>query len=393
MKILLLVTEDWYFWSHRLSLARKLRDSGAEVIVMTRINDLGDTIRGEGFQVVPWDICKGSLNPIREASAIWQVIRAYRHTKPDLVHHVALKPIAYGGVAALICEIPAINTVAGLGEVFLSRSRFMLPFRYCLLALLRIGSGNRSSITILQNEQDRETLVRLGAIAEGRSRLIKGSGVDVSSFCPRPEPTGTPVVVLASRMLWSKGVGEFVEAARFVRQQGISARFALVGEPDVTNPKAITTEQLSAWRDFGLVEWWGHRSDMVEVFGGANVVCLPSYREGVPRVLVEAAACGRAIVTTDVPGCREIVRHGENGLLVPVRNGEALASAIAALLQDPAMRASMGRRGREIAVREFSEEKILRETLQVYGELLGSRWPDRSSVGAAVPAEIYGVKN
>jgi glycosyltransferase involved in cell wall biosynthesis len=205
--------------------------------------------------------------------------------------------------------------------------------------------------------------------------LIKGSGVDVNTYVPTPEPEGIPTVVLASRMLRDKGVVEFVEAARELRDSGVSAKFVLVGETDPGNPTAITAEQLQAWADEGVVEWWGHQSDMRKVLSQSNIVCLPSLREGVPKVLIEAAACGRAIVTTDAPGCREIVREGENGLLVPVRNSKALADALRLLIESAPLRSLMAAKGREIAVEEFSVERVVNETLGVYRELLAASGP------------------
>jgi glycosyltransferase involved in cell wall biosynthesis len=200
--------------------------------------------------------------------------------------------------------------------------------------------------------------------------------VDPTVFTPSPEPDGVPCVILATRMLWAKGVGEFVSAAAQLRSQGVAARFVLVGETDPENAGRVEETQLRQWAGQGLVEWWGRRNDMPAVFAGCNVVCFPSsYGEGVPKVLIEAAACGRAIVATDIPGCRAIVRHNDNGLLVPARDPEALARAIALLLGDPTYRARLGARGREIAVGEFSEEMVIRQTLAVYQELLGAQWP------------------
>lgn len=376
MKILFLVTEDWYFWSHRLSLARAVRDKGAEVLVMTRVVHLEGALKREGFTVIPWHIKRGSLNPFREFYAFVQVFAAYRRTRPNLVHHIALKPIVYGGLAALLCrDIPSVNTVAGLGHVFTSESRRMYILRRVLIILFRRVLKRKSAMTAFQNNENRDFLVETGVVSEEQTVVIKGSGVNVREFTPRPEPKGIPVVLMASRMLWEKGVGEFVEAAKILRNQGVSACFVLVGESDPANPSSIPEAQLLAWENSGTVEWWRLRKDMPEVFAQANLVCFPSYLEGLPKVLIEAAACGRAIVTTAVPGCREVVRDGYNGLLVPARNANALAYALDTLLKDPVLRARMGALGREIAVRDFSEELVIEKSFAVYAELLGSRWP------------------
>lgn len=377
MKILFLVTEDWYFWSHRLALARKVRRMGAEVLVMTHVDKLGEAMNWKGFEIIPWHISRGSLNPIRELSAFLQVLRAYRRTRPDLVHHVALKPVVYGGLAARLCGgLLTINTTTGLGEVFTSRSPAMALLRSFLLLALRFALGGRNSRTIVQNAENRDLLIGARVIPPDRIFLIRGSGVDPGEFVPHPEPSGVPVVAVISRMLWGKGIGEFVAAAEMVRKQGIQGQFVLVGDLDPHNPGAIPVAQLRSWEQAGVVEWWGHRNDMVNLLSQVNLVCLPShYGEGVPKVLIEASACARAIVTTDAPGCRDIVRHGENGFLVPVRDAGALARSIADLLGNPALRAQMGIRGRAIVMREFSEEQVLRETFGVYARLLGSRWP------------------
>lgn len=357
---------------------------GAEVLVMTHVKNLGDAMNGEGFGVIPWHISRGSLNPIRELSAFLQVLRAYRRTRPDLVHHVALKPVVYGGLAArLMGGLPTVNAITGLGEVFTSRSPAMALLRCFLLLALRFALRGRNSWTIVENTDNSSLLIGKRVAPADRVFLIRGSGVNPGEFVPRPEPNGVPVVALISRMLWGKGIGEFVAAAEIVRKQGIQGRFVLVGDLDPHNPGAIPVAQLRSWAQSGVVEWWGHRDDMASVFAQVNLVCLPSYGEGVPRTLIEASACARAIVTTDAPGCREIVRHEENGLLVPVRDAEALARSITVLLGNPALRAQMGIRGRAIVMREFSQEQVLREMFEVYAKLLGSRWPVPPPSGVA----------
>jgi len=213
-------------------------------------------------------------------------------------------------------------------------------------------------------------LLKKAGVTESHMRMIRGVGVDTSEFSPCPELSEPICVVLAARILWDKGVGEFVEAARQLKQDGVEARFILVGNPDADNPASIPEKTLHAWQKEEVVEWWGHRDDMVAVFHAAHIVCLPSYREGLPKVLLEAAACGRSIVTTDVPGCREVVRDGENGLLVPARNAQALSEALLCLIKNPELRAQMGRRSREIMFKEFSSEKVIAQTLSVYKELI-----------------------
>jgi len=224
---------------------------------------------------------------------------------------------------------------------------------------------------IVQNPDDLQRLAKECDVDPNRITLIKGSGVDLKQFYPSQEPIGVPLVVLASRMLWNKGIGEFVEAASILNKEGVAARFALVGESDDHNPLSIPGSRLKKWHADNRVEWWGYRTDMPSVLAQASVVCLPSYYgEGVPKILIEAAASGRPIVTTDMPGCREIVRDGENGLLVPVRNSRELARALGRLINDAPLRREMGYRGRRIVESEFSVESVVEETIQVYEEML-----------------------
>jgi glycosyltransferase involved in cell wall biosynthesis len=376
LKLLFLVTEDWYFATHRLQLARAVRDAGAEVAVMTHFNELYSTLAEEGFTLIPWHLSRRSLNPLREAGTFLQVVQAYRRERPDLVHHIALKPTIYGGCAArLLGGIPSVNAIAGMGHVFMSTAWPMRFLRYFLLILLRIALRNEKARALFQNEENRSFLIEEGVVSPYATDVIPGTGVNVTQFTVHPEPCGPPVVLLASRMLWDKGIGEFVEAAALLRRTKLPARFVLVGKPDPENPGSVSQDQLESWSSDGLVEWWGHQKDMSEILSQASVVCLPSsYGEGVPRVLIEAAACGRPIIATDAPGCRDIVRHGHNGLLVPLHDAAKLAQAIETLIANPGLRANLGARGRELAVREFSEERVFAQIMEIYQRLLGPKW-------------------
>lgn len=369
-KLLFLVTEDWYFCSHRLPLARAAKAAGYEVIVATRVGRHGEAIVAEGFKLIPIGLRRSSHNPLRELFAIAEIAAIYRRERPDIVHHVALKPVLYGSLAARLARVPGVvNALAGMGYVFSSATLKARLLRPLVVGAFRLLLGARNSLLILQNPDDRRMLVDSGVADAQRTRLIRGSGVDIGSFMPTPEPGGIPVVMLPSRMLQDKGVMEFVEAARLLRQRGVVARFVLVGDSDSENSAAIPDTQLEAWHKDGVIEWWGRCENMPEVLAQAHIVCLPSYREGLPKVLLEAAACGRPLVATDVPGCREIVIDGSNGLLVPPRDREALASAIGRLLAAPELRAKMGKRGRELAETDFSVDQVVRQTLAVYREL------------------------
>ena len=369
-KLLFLVTEDWYFCSHRLPPARAAQAAGYDIIVATRVGSRGVDISAEGFKLVPIDMQRRSRNPFRELAAIAQIVKIYWRERPDVVHHVALKPVLYGSLAAFIVRGPAVvNALAGMGFLFSSSSRLASVLRAVVSRLFRLLLNAGRNLLILQNPDDEAMLVNSGLVAAKRVRLIRGSGVDIQRFAPAPEAPTTPVVMLPSRMLWDKGVGEFVEAARLLRARGSAARFVLVGNGDPDNPASISDGQLAVWHDSGVVESWGHCGDMPATLAQAHIVCLPSYREGLPKVLLEAAACGKPLIATDAPGCREIVRHGENGFLVPLRDAAGLADAIDRLLGDADIRRAMGQRGRRMVEVEFSEAKVAQQTLAVYREL------------------------
>lgn len=370
-KILYFITEDWYFCSHRLPLALAARDAGYDVAVVTNVNEHADVIRRAGIRLIPFDLSRKGMNPASELAVLARLVALYRKEKPDIVHQVAMKPVLYGSLAARLSGVSrVVNALAGLGYIFTSdqpKARFLRPV---IGSAFRGLLNSRRSRLILQNQDDRAKFIRKRFISEKRIRLIRGSGVDTAVFVPTPEPPGVPVVILPSRMLWDKGVREFVDAAGQLKKRGISARFVLVGDADPHNPSAIPTEQLTAWHAEGAVEWWGRRDDMPAVFEQSHIVCLPSYREGLPKVLLEAASCGRPIVTTDTPGCRDVVRQGENGLLVPVRGTAELADALQLLIEQPALRKKMGCKGREIVVSEFALEKVVAKTMNIYRELL-----------------------
>jgi glycosyltransferase involved in cell wall biosynthesis len=359
------------FYSYRIEMARATRDSGFDVHVACPPGKAVDILRREGFTFHPIPMTRSGLMPWKELGTIKTLYRLYRQVRPDLVHHLRLKPVLYGGLAAYAARVPAVvGLLTGLGYVFTAETGKARMIRKAVVASCKIAFRRSNQRVIFQNPDDRSVFVQNQILPSHKTVLIKGSGVDVKTWVPTPEPDGTAVVVLAARMLLDKGIVEFVEAARSLRASGVSARFVLVGETDPGNPTAVSVDQLRRWADAGHVEWWGKRDNMQEVLAQSHVVCLPSLREGVPKVLIEAAACGRPIVATDAPGCREIVRHGKNGLLVPVKNSTALADALRVMVQNPDVRHTMGRKGREIVVEEFSSERVINETLNVYRELL-----------------------
>jgi glycosyltransferase involved in cell wall biosynthesis len=370
--LIFFVTEDWYFCSHRLPLALAAKEAGFEVSVVTRVCSHGEQIKAAGLELIPLELSRRGMNPLAELRLIARLISIYRSEQPDIVHHVALKPVLYGTIASLFAKIPCVvNALAGLGFLFSSHSLKARAVRPLVKLVFRLLLNRRNSCVILQNPDDVRLLCDGRVLGRECIALIRGSGVDIQQFTVLPEPSGQPIVILASRLLWDKGVGEFVSAAKQLKIQGVSARFVLVGEGDAANPSAIPDSQLRHWHDEGDVEWWGRRDDMPAVMAQSHIVCLPSfYGEGVPKVLIEAASCGRPIVTTDTPGCREIVQDGVNGLLVPVRDATAVAEALKKMIESPELRSQMGARGRYLVEREFALDKVNTETLKVYEGLL-----------------------
>jgi glycosyltransferase involved in cell wall biosynthesis len=377
-RLLYLITEDWYFWSHRLDLARAASQAGFDVSIATRVTDHAERIVRDGFRLFPIRLFRRGRNPLAELASIVELVRLYRREQPAIVHHVALKPILYGSFAAWCSGVPVVvNAFAGLGYLFTDDNRRVRFLRFCLGRMLRTLLRLSRSVVVFQNHHDRDLLIKEQVVTLGQTRIIPGSGVDTTVFDLHPPPLEGPIVMLASRMLWDKGVGDFVESVRRLKRQEVSARFVLVGRCDEHNPAAIALDQLQRWIDEGLVEWWGHREDMSATLALATVVILPSYREGLPKVLLEAAACGKPIIATDVPGCREIVKHGVTGLLIPSRDPAALAAAIDSLLRDPLLRTTMGLAGREAVIRTFSVEKVTGQVIQLYRELLAGRASSR----------------
>ena len=371
--LLLVVNDAGFFLSHRLPVAEAAREQGYDVHVATPSSEAVAVIKAHGFDHHAITLSRRGLHPLEEFATFTGLARLFRELRPDIVHNVTIKPVLYGGIAARLVKVPAVvSAISGLGYVFIRRGAKAALVRGGVQQAYRWALAHPNSKSIFQNPDDMNTLMKVCRISERQATLIRGSGVDLQQYAYQPEPgSDEPVVLLASRMLWDKGVGLFVEAAKRLRDSGVAARFVLVGESDPGNPNAVPTEQLQRWQREGGIEWWGRREDMPRVLADCAIFCLPSsYGEGVPKVLIEAAACGRPIVTTDWPGCREVVRHEENGLLVPVGDVSALARALSRLLVDRVKRARMGRRGREIAESEFAVEKVVSQTLAIYEELL-----------------------
>ena len=376
-KLLFLVTEDWYFCSHRLPAARAARAAGFEVVVATRVREHGELILDEGFALRPLGWRRRGDGVVGGGRAISEIAHLYAAERPDLVHHIALKPVLFGGLARRLAfagrkDAPiAIDSVMGLGSGFsaISRAaRFRLP---SLGITLRLAAGRDRGWVIVQNPEDRMALIAIG-LPPQRIAMIRGSGVDCNHFQPLPDPPGpTVAVALVSRMLRDKGVFDTVASIRLLRGRGADVELLLAGPTDPDNRGSLTAERLTALASNPGVRWLGAVEDVRTVWCRAAIAVLPStYGEGVPKALLEAAACARPIVASDVPGCREVVHTGETGLLVPPRSIDELAAAIGSLIGDPERRTAMGRAGRALVEREFADDIDAGETLAVYQSAL-----------------------
>jgi len=362
-KLLYFVSEDWYFCSHRFSLAIAAKNAGYDVVVVTRVAVHAERIRDAGLGLVPFAMSRHNMNPFSELLVLWRLIQVYRSEQPDIVHHVAMKPVLYGTLAARLCGVRhVVNALAGMGWLFASGTWLARIVKKAMLFFFRILLPRTS--VIVQNRDDAQLMRDLGC---PQVHLIRGAGVDVEAIMPSPEPPGPCVVLLAARMLWDKGVGEFVEAALLLKVRGHSVRMLLAGVPDDNNPSSIPRDTLRAWNARQAVEWLGHREDIPELLKVSHIVCLPSYREGLPKFLLEGLAAGLPLVTTDTTGCRETVSDGVNGFLVPPRNAPALADALEILILDQNKRKLFGFMSRQMAMEEFSSQRIESETLAVYG--------------------------
>jgi len=370
-KILFVVNAPEFFLSHRLPIALAAREAGYEVHVATADGDAVREIRRLGLVHHAVAIARSGQNPLAELGSIIGLYRLFRELRPDVVHLITIKPVLYGGIAARLAGVSAmVAAVSGLGTVFVAQSVAAKVRRVLVSGLYRLAFSQRRLAVIFQNPDDRDGLLAIGALKKEQVRMIRGSGVNLANYSFVPEPESAPVVVMAARLLRDKGVYEFVEAARLLKSRGVEVVMRLIGAPDPGNPTSVAQAELDGWAAEGVVELAGYRSDIARQYAAANIVCLPSYREGLPKGLVEAAACGRAVVTTDVPGCRDAIEPDVTGVLVPVKSAPSLADALQALIEEPERRMRMGKAGRELAERAFSIDRIVEQHLAIYKELL-----------------------
>ncbi|MDD5467925.1 MAG: glycosyltransferase family 4 protein [Anaerolineales bacterium] len=371
-KVILAANTDWYLYNFRLSLARYLQEAGYEAVLVSPAGKYSPEFPKYGLRWVEWVVGRQTMSPWEEVPSFIQLARIYRQEKADLIHHHTIKSVLYGSLTARgLREENVVNSITGRGYVFLGRGARVRLLRNFVKNFYRKALNHPNFAAIFENDADRQYFIDQRFIAPQRTWLIPGVGVDPQRFQPFPEPEGAPVIFLVGRLLWDKGVGVLVEAARILQARKRSFRVALVGEPDPGNPSSIETNILQAWVKEGIVEWWGWRPDMSTVYPQCHIVAAPTmYGEGVPTVVLEASACGRPVVTTDMPGCRDVVIHQASGLIVPPEDAEALAEALDRLIRDKELRLKMGAEGRRLVLDRFTTRHINAATLEVYHQVL-----------------------
>ena len=372
-KLFFIVSEDKSFWSHRLSLALSAIDAGYDVTLVSNFNKLESKIKNRGVNVININFVRSSKHPFTDLKNIFKLIFILRKEKPDIIHNVALKTILIASIAGLFSKkMVIINAFTGLGYVFSSDQLHAKLIRFFIKPIFKLLFRRSNYWTIFQNPDDMNLFERLGLINLNQSTLIRGSGVETNKFIQSDDLNKIPVVMLASRMLWDKGVGEFVKVAKRAYKNKINAEFMLVGGIDNDNPMSIPLSTLKQWVSNGDVQWEGHSDNMSDMLASASIVCLPSYREGLPKVLLEAAAIGRPLIASDGPGCREIVRDKYNGLLVKMRDADSLYEAVLMLVNNRKMRETMGRNSRTLVETELSTTIINTQTIELYRRVVNA---------------------
>ncbi|MHA1539264.1 MAG: glycosyltransferase family 4 protein [Alphaproteobacteria bacterium] len=365
-KLLFFVAEDWYFYSHRFVLAAIAQKKGFDVVVATRVSTLQKEIEDAGLKLIPLNhFRRRSRNPITFLRGIFEIYKIYKTERPDIVHHVAMKPILFGSLAAKITRIPLrVNTIAGLGQIFTAEKGLLRILRPFVKFSLRLLINNKKNHIIFQNEDDK-TAFRF--LKKAETHLIRGVGINTDYFQTLPDPQNKRLIVaFVGRFLWHKGIRDFIVAAQLVKRNGLDVRMIMVGKTDEDSPSAIPLERIQQWDRQSLIEYWGYATDIREVWKQANVAVLPSFGEGLPKSLVEAAACGRPIIATDVPGCREVCIDGETGILVHPHFPRGIYEAILRLSENAALRKKFGANARKKVKESFDEVKILKQILEIY---------------------------
>jgi len=368
-KLLYFVTEDWYFVSHRIDLATEAKNKGFDITVLTNVKKHGDIIRSKGFNLINLNVDRHGKNIIQDIKIIYKIFNIYRRERPDIVHHIALKPVLYGTFCAMLTRIRLIiNTFPGMGYLFESNNYIHRIYTEIIYLIFRIIFYFGNVQTIVQNTETKENFIRRKISKSSKIHLIRGSGVNLSRYSEgNILHNNTPIILFASRLLWQKGIKDFVEVANLVREYNKNIKFVIVGEPDEGNPNSVDESVLREWQNSGSIEWWGYRDDMPKIIRGSSIICLPTYYgEGIPKILIEAAACCKPIIATNVPGCREIVIDKFNGFLVPVHQPHIIADKINILINDTKLCRVMGAEGRKLVKTFFSIKIINTKTINLY---------------------------
>ena len=368
--LLFVVNSPEFFISHRLAIAIAALDCGYEVHLITGPGD-ASPIEKLNIQHHFVSLSRSGKNLIAEWSSFWSIYILMREIKPSLVHLVTIKPVLYGGVAARLASVPGVvAAISGLGSVFIAQNLKFKFLRQFIKVMYKLALGHINSKVIFQNLDDSSLFIKHGLAKPSQVHLIKGSGVLLSNYSFMPESKGAVVISLVSRLLKDKGIKEFIDAVKVLKGRGVQAKFKLIGDIDPGNPSSISKAQLDKWRSENIVEILGYRTDVPKLLAQSNIVVLPSYREGLPKILLEAAASGCAVVTTDVPGCRDAIKPDLTGLLVPVRDSVALADAIEKLVDDPMLRLQMAKAGRVFVEETFRIEDVIANHMYIYKDLL-----------------------
>lgn len=372
--LLYFVNVDWFFISHRLPIALKALQQGFHVVIACRFTTHREQLESMGFETYEIPFSRSGVGLFSEMKTLLNVRQVISLTRPDIIHSITIKPVIYSGLMrkTLFRKSAMVSAISGLGYVFTSPTLRARLIKLTVSLLYKISLSGKRKIVIFQNISDESILSNIVGLTRDDKVLIKGSGADLNVYNYKPEMEECSVKVsMACRLLKDKGVYEYIEAAKLVKEKYPDVDFLLIGTPDIENPNSVMIHEIEKWANDGVVKYLGHRTDIAEIFSQSNIVCLPSfYGEGVPKVLIEAAACGRAIVTTNNPGCRDAIIHGQTGLCVPIKNSQALAGAIISLIEQPELRRKMGIAARDFAEQEFDVNSVVDKHMSIYNRLI-----------------------
>ncbi len=370
-RLLFIVNVDWFFISHRLPVAIKAINEGYEVHIATKVTDKLNVLKNHGLIVHPLNLHRSKLSLLSIVKEFLNIYSIIKLVKPSILHLVTIKPVLFGGIASRLIKTPSVvSAISGLGHVFSKKGIIGFLQRKVASFLYFFALSHKNQYIIFQNKDDRAKLLKNTNLHYQKTVIIHGSGIDLTLYKAKPMPVEKPVVLFASRLIADKGIREFVKAARIINKDNIVARFILAGSPDSLNPSSITQGELNEWSEKKYVEVLGYCEDMVSIISSSNLVVFPSYYgEGLPKILIEAAACGRPIITTDHPGCRDAIKNNLTGLLVPVKNIKNLVDSINYMLSNPTVCAKMGKEGRKWAEEMFDINKVVARHLTLYNEL------------------------